>query len=145
LRLTGTALFMTGPFSHYRYQILEKFAPGRTWRPVLSKLFIDNTLIAPIVVTAYLAVTNLLAGLSNTQVARKVRVEFWSVYGNGALVWPLAGLINFKFIPIKYNVLWFTSISLCWNTYLSTVTNRGLPEIGTFADPVPKIEDNAKV
>jgi peroxisomal membrane protein 2 len=29
-------------------------------------------------------------------------------------VWPLAGLINYRYIPLQYRVLFINLVALCW-------------------------------
>jgi protein Mpv17 len=36
-------------------------------------------------------------------------------------VWPLANAVNFAIVPAPYRVLYVNFVSLCWNTYLSSV------------------------
>jgi hypothetical protein len=39
-------------------------------------------------------------------------------------VWPLANLINYKFVPLSQRVLFIQGIALGWNVYLSLVAQR---------------------
>jgi len=39
-------------------------------------------------------------------------------------IWPLANLINFSVVPLKFRVLFANVISVFWNMYLSAASNR---------------------
>jgi len=41
------------------------------------------------------------------------------------VVWPPLQLINFTFIPLRYQVLYVNACNLAWNTYLSLMSGKG--------------------
>jgi len=62
-------------------------------------------------------------GLTSTEIIERVKLLFWpSLKANWAL-WPLAQIINFKFIPIRHQINFGMTISLGWSAYLSFLAN----------------------
>jgi len=41
------------------------------------------------------------------------------------IVWPPLQLVNFTFVPLKYQVLYVNTCNLLWNTFLSFMANKG--------------------
>ena len=42
-------------------------------------------------------------------------------------IWPLLQLINFKFVPIQFQVLYVNFMAVWWNAYLSFIKNSAQP------------------
>lgn len=51
-------------------------------------------------------------------------------------MWPLAHVVNFKFVPSSQRILYINTIQVGYNAFLSTMTNA--PADGDAPD-VPKI------
>ena len=58
-------------------------------------------------------------------VVDKVQNELWTSVSGSWRVWPLAHLINFRFIPSSQRVLYITPIQIFYNCFLSVISNRG--------------------
>lgn len=50
---------------------------------------------------------------------------FWKTYMTDCLVWPPLQLINFTFVPLKFQFLFVNMANLAWNTFLSWMANSG--------------------
>jgi hypothetical protein len=48
---------------------------------------------------------------------------FWQTYMTDCLVWPPLQLINFTFVPLKFQFLFVNMANLAWNTFLSWMAN----------------------
>jgi hypothetical protein len=46
------------------------------------------------------------------------RRDYPKVQMNGWRLWPLAALINYKFIPLQFRVLFVNMVALFWGTFL---------------------------
>jgi hypothetical protein len=55
-----------------------------------------------------------LAGMSAEQLAARLRRDYPSVQQQGWRLWPLASLVNYRFVPIQYRVLFVNLVALCW-------------------------------
>tara|TARA_B100000524_G_C23518447_1_gene323235 strand:+ start:51 stop:320 length:270 start_codon:yes stop_codon:yes gene_type:complete len=58
-------------------------------------------------------------------VVDKVQNELWTSVSGSWRVWPLAHLINFRFIPSSQRVLYINTIQIFYNCFLSVISNRG--------------------
>jgi hypothetical protein len=49
---------------------------------------------------------------------------YWNTYITDCLVWPPLQLINFTFVPVKFQFLYVNVANLAWNTFLSLMANK---------------------
>lgn len=49
---------------------------------------------------------------------------YWDTYIADCMVWPPLQLINFTFIPVRFQFLFVNFANLAWNTYLSLMANK---------------------
>jgi protein Mpv17 len=92
-------------------------------KPVLIKSIAGQVLVFPPYVFIYLSITTLLNRLDYRETMTN---QFPKIVTNGALVWPFVNIINFKFVPIPYRLLFINVIGVGWNSYLSFETyNKG--------------------
>ncbi len=54
----------------------------------------------------------------------KTKSVFWGVYIADCTVWPFLQLINFTFVPLRFQVLYVNVCNLMWNAFISFVENR---------------------
>lgn len=67
------------------------------------------------------------------------REVYWTTYVTDCLVWPPLQLINFSFIPVRFQFLYVNVANLAWNTFLSLMANEkgghGPPSSSSTASP----------
>jgi hypothetical protein len=49
---------------------------------------------------------------------------YWTTYFTDCLVWPPLQLINFTFVPLRFQFLFVNVANLAWNTFLSLMANK---------------------
>jgi hypothetical protein len=49
---------------------------------------------------------------------------YWQTYLTDCVVWPPLQLINFTFVPLKYQFLFVNAANLAWNAFLSLMANH---------------------
>lgn len=54
----------------------------------------------------------------------KTKSVFLGVYMVDCAVWPLLQLVNFSFVPLRFQVLYVNVCNLAWNTFISVVQNN---------------------
>jgi len=126
-RSMSIGLFVSGPLMHFWYKLLDTTIKTGT-RGVLTKVVLDQTLFAPVIVSAFFACNGLFQGQSPSEISRKIRADLPHTMLMNWTIWPAAMLINFKFVPPSQRVLYASSVALLWNVYLTTASNRKLEE-----------------
>ncbi|ORX73823.1 hypothetical protein DL89DRAFT_319532 [Linderina pennispora] len=94
---------------------------------VMKRMAIDQTLFAPLATGSFVVCMGLLEGLTPTELAERVKVQYPRVLVAGYVLWPAAQLINFSVIPLAYRVPFGSTVSLFWNTYLGWSNNKLVP------------------
>jgi len=49
---------------------------------------------------------------------------YWETYVADCIIWPPLQLINFSFVPLRYQFLFVNVANLAWNTFLSLMANK---------------------
>jgi protein Mpv17 len=55
---------------------------------------------------------------------QKVREVYVETFVMDCIVWPPLQLINFTFIPVRFQFLYVNVANLAWNTFLSLMANK---------------------
>lgn len=97
---------------------------------IVTKMVLDQAIWAPFntaLFYAYLAMAEgHLSSLPDTLQAKLLPTIL-----AGYVLWPLAHLINFKYIPSTQRLLYINVVNLFWTVYLSGMANSSVP-----VDPV---------
>jgi protein Mpv17 len=117
--LTGSLLH--GPYFLYGFRALDSKFPGASLKKALTKALLGQVFLFPPFVSLLLTFTYLLEGSNFDK--QEFKDKFININLNGLLVWPIANIINFRYIPSQYRVLYVNLIGLGWNTYLSFATH----------------------
>ena len=95
--------------------------PVRKPFSVVKKIMLDEAIFAPISISSYIMLSNYL---DNKPKLSNYQNTFLDIWKTDLLVWPLSNSINFKYIPVGYQPIWTSVISLGWNTFISYRTNK---------------------
>jgi hypothetical protein len=132
LRMSLYGLLVDGPVGHYFYQFLDtKIYPEdpKGTRAVLTKTAIDQMIWAPVMTVVFLVFLTTLEGHPESAfdvVQAKLVPIMLANFG----VWPLAHLINFRFVPPEQRILFNNVVAIAWTTYLSWSCGAGTGGIG---------------
>lgn len=110
-----------GVVCHYWYQILDKRLPGRTLGIVMKKVFWDQMICSPIVLSTFFLTLGVLENSTKEDVIKEIKAKAWRLYAAEWVVWPPAQIINFYWLPNRYRVLYDNTISLGYDVYTSKV------------------------
>jgi protein Mpv17 len=87
---------------------------------VATKTAIDQLLWAPIFTSIFFSFMKTVEGHPD-QVVDEVKTKLWPTMKVNWGVWPLAHLINFRFVPSSQRILYINSVQIGYNTFLSTM------------------------
>lgn len=129
LRLGAYGLLIDGPVGALWYDLLEKVVdpeqPTGT-RAVLIKTALDQLVYATIMTAVYFALIRTWEGHPETIIAT-LQAKFWPTLAANYAIWPLAHIINFKFVPSQFRILYNNVVCVAWLTYLSLATHTKMP------------------
>ncbi|KAK9917307.1 hypothetical protein WJX75_002997 [Coccomyxa subellipsoidea] len=124
LRLLAFGVTMDGPVGHVWYTFLDKNIMPKeptSNKAVVLKMLADQLLWAPFFSCVFFAFTNTLAGHPEATIPAIQNKLLPMMLANFA-VWPIAHLINFKFIPSQQRILYINCIQIAWSAYLSNLS-----------------------
>jgi protein Mpv17 len=112
-----------------RYEYLDRIIRRRyqpnTFRFVGSKVAADGFLFGPLDLVLFFSYVGLASGRSVEQVKDDVKRDFIPALALGGLVWPAVQIANFRFIPVRYQLLYVNLFCLLDSCFLSWIEQQG--------------------
>lgn len=127
----------SAPVRHYYFNFLARSFAGSCTKRVAQRVFLERGVLAPVSLALWLTTMWTLesltgetaeTGMSSHSPLDDVSVywdKFSSTYPNLLLtswsLWTPIMALNFRFVPVQYQVLCVNAFNLLWNMYLSYV------------------------
>jgi hypothetical protein len=130
--------FCFGPVGHYYFMHLDRFVyklyrPGN-WRFLAVKVGVDAALFSPLSLAAFFSTVTFLEVNDIGAVKEKLKRDFLPTLACDLCVFPVVQIINFKYVPVRHQLLYFNSVCYFWDIFLSWVQHNGMPEVLRFMD-----------
>ena len=119
--------FLLAPVLSFWYGKLGLLIPGTSIAPVLKRLALDQLFFAPLFIPTFMSSLMLLEeGPSCTPaiIMERLRISWQGALVANWMIWVPANLVNFKFIPGAYQVLFANCVGFVWNAVLSFQATR---------------------
>ncbi|CAD6233596.1 unnamed protein product [Miscanthus lutarioriparius] len=134
-----------GPVGHYWYEYLDRFIRRRfqpnTFKFVASKVAADGFLFGPLDLLLFFSYVGLGQGRSVEQVKEDVKRDFIPALVLGGTIWPAVQIANFRFIPVRYQLLYVNLFCLLDSCFLSWIEQQGDASWKRWFTSFQKIED----
>jgi len=137
VRMSAYGVMIDGPVGHFFYQFLDrKIYPEdpKCTNAVLAKTAIDQCIWAPVMTCVFLAFLTTLEGHPDvTVITSVIQAKLVPIMLANFTVWPVAHLVNFRFVPPEQRILFNNIVAIAWTTYLSFTcgsTTGGVGEMG---------------
>lgn len=85
---------------------------------VLKKTTLGQITLFPVYLSMFFCYMGLLEGKGLEGGMEKLKASFSKTYASGSIFWPIANIINFRFVPATNRVLYVNACGLLWNTFL---------------------------
>lgn len=125
VRLGAYGFLIDGPVGSLWYDVLEQYVwpnePSST-KAVLAKTALDQVVYATIMTGVYFAVIRTMEGQPDL-IWATLQSKFIPTLAANYAIWPLAHLINFRFVPSEYRILYNNVVCVAWLSYLSLLTH----------------------
>jgi protein Mpv17 len=126
-RMGAFGLFVDGPVGGAYYAWLDKTIwpdDPLSARTVITKTVLDQTVYSALGTVAFFTFIRLLeTGGDVGSVAPTLAAKFWPTLCANYAIWPVAHLINFRFVPPPLRVLYNQVIAVGWLTLLSILAH----------------------
>ncbi|CAN0826288.1 Protein sym-1 [Linum grandiflorum] len=114
------------PLVFQRYEGLDRFMRSQLFQPnslrfVGVKVAIDGFLFGPLDLLLFFTYMGIVAGKSVPQIREEVRRDFLPAFMMEGGVWPIVQVINFRFVPVQYQLLYvnlFCFLDSCFLSWL---------------------------
>eukprot|EP00644_Phytophthora_capsici_P007224 jgi/Phyca11/112726/e_gw1.22.444.1 len=120
----GGVLF--APIVHTWVNFVERTVGSHGKVVVLKKVLLDAFVFAPSINTLFFTSTQMMQGKSLGQgvdfAADRMPLTLQANY----MIWPLANIVNYSYVPLQYRILFINCVNLVWTTVLSTISSRSM-------------------
>ncbi|XP_020536644.1 protein sym-1 isoform X2 [Jatropha curcas] len=132
-RVATTSLFgfgFVGPIGHFWYEGLDKFIRLRlVMRPnslqfVAAKVAIDGFVFGPLDLLVFFTYMGFSAGKSVPQIKEDLKRDFLPALIVEGGIWPVVQGVNFRFVPVKYQLLYVNFFCLLDSCFLSWIEQQ---------------------
>ncbi|KAL4636115.1 peroxisomal membrane protein 2 isoform X1 [Arapaima gigas] len=120
-RFASYGFCVTGPVSHYFYQLLELLVPSSVPYCMAKRLLLDRLVFAPAFLLLFYVVMNVLEGNKLPALQDKLRASYWPALKMNWKVWTPFQFVNINFVPVQFRVLFANLVALFWYAYLASV------------------------
>uniref|UniRef100_A0A3P9KZY5 Peroxisomal membrane protein 2 n=1 Tax=Oryzias latipes TaxID=8090 RepID=A0A3P9KZY5_ORYLA len=114
-------MLITGPVSHFVYQLMELWMPTTDPFCIVKRLLLDRFIFAPGFLLLFYFVMNILEAKGWEDFEKKMRSSYWTALKMNWKVWTPFQFININFVPVQFRVLFANFIALFWYAYLASV------------------------
>lgn len=132
-RVSTTSLFglaFVGPVGHYWYEGLDKFIRHRlllkpnSFRFVAAKVGADGFLFGPLDLLVFFTYMGFSTGKSVPQIKEDVKRDFLPALILEGGIWPVVQVANFRYVPVRYQLLYVNFFCLLDSCFLSWVEQQ---------------------
>ncbi|CAM9724530.1 unnamed protein product [Sphacelaria rigidula] len=124
MKLASFGALVHGSTGHFFYNFLDSKIPGTAALTVAKKVFIDQIIWNPIFGCMFFGYMGAVDGLGVSAVSDKIKNNLWTSVKGSWTVWPVAHVINFRFIPTSQRLLYINTIQIFYNCFLSIISQR---------------------
>jgi hypothetical protein len=114
--------FMMAPLQFKWFQFLSKAFPitkGSAFGPTMKRVAFDQLVYAPVGVAAFFIIMTLAEGGGKRAITHKLRDMYMPTLKANYMVWPAVQLLNFRVIPLQFQLPFVSSVGIAWTAYLS--------------------------
>ncbi len=123
-----TRRFMTvgfvchGPYFLGAFRVLDRICgTSRQFSRVIMKAYVGQFTVFPPFVAIMLGAT---AWLDSRDPWKAIQTQFIPVNLTGLFIWPPFSIINFRWVPSQYRILYINCVGIGWNAYCSYVAHH---------------------
>lgn len=97
----------------------------KTLKFVTAKVAADGLLFGPVDLLIFFSYMGFASGKNIDQVKEDVKRDFLPGLVVGGGVWPIVQIVNFRFVPVRYQLLYVNFFCLLDSSFLSWLEQQG--------------------
>jgi len=114
--------FMMAPIQHKWFGFLSRTFPLTKQSgtvPALKRVAFDQLIFAPIGLGAFFTFMTVAEGGGRRAVTRKFQDVYVPALKANYMVWPAVQILNFRVMPLQFQIPFVSTIGIAWTAYLS--------------------------
>jgi len=122
--------FMMAPIQHKWFSFLSKTFPiSKTSGtvPAMKRVAFDQLLFAPVGLATFFTFMTVAEGGGRRAVLKKFQDVYIPALKANFMVWPMVQMLNFRVIPIQFQIPFVSTIGIAWTAYLSVTNSSDEP------------------
>jgi len=123
-RFAFLGMTFVAPMAHSWFGFLGKYVPGTSFTAAIKRVVLDQIIFAPIMIPGFMTNIMVLEGRPTTEIKHALIRNVPDAYITNLAIWVPALLVNFKYVPGKWQVLFSNCVGFGWNMYLSWKTQK---------------------
>ncbi|MCJ1336064.1 hypothetical protein MMC09_001339 [Bachmanniomyces sp. S44760] len=117
--------FLLSPVQFHWFAFLSRAFPITKQSgtvPALQRVALDQLIFAPVGLACFFTFMTVAEGGGRRAVARKFQDVYLPALKANFILWPLVQILNFRVIPLQFQIPFVSTVGIAWTAYLS-VTN----------------------
>lgn len=114
--------FGMAPLQFRWFKFLEKSFPitkASAFVPAMKRVAFDQLVFAPFGIACFFTVMTVAEGGGRRAVYHKLRDMYVPTLKANFMVWPAVQVINFRLMPVQFQLPFVSTIGIAWTAYLS--------------------------
>lgn len=112
-----------GPCVRFWYGVMDRVIKTKSpLTKTMIKVGIDQLIFAPIFIAVFVSIISYMQDQNVQLIEHKLKTQYKDILISNYYVWPWVQIVNFRFVPLNYQVLVTSTVALLWNIYISWKT-----------------------
>lgn len=114
--------FLMAPIQHKWFSLLSRTFPitkTAAFGPAMKRVAFDQFIFAPIGLGCFFTFMTVAEGGGKRAIMRKFQDVYVPALKANYMVWPAVQIINFRLMPIQFQIPFVSTIGIAWTAYLS--------------------------
>jgi len=120
----GPVIGRWNKFLEFQFPLKSGKQQGVSMTALGKRVASDQLVMAPLGIVMFLGGMGVMEGRSREQIGEKYRDLYKPALLANWKVWPVAQLINFRYMPLPYRVPFSQTCGVFWTLYLSILNSR---------------------
>lgn len=119
--------FLMAPIQFLWYGRLTKWFPLTAKSgtvPALKRVAMDQLIFAPIGLSAFFTFMTVAEGGGKNAIVRKFQDIYLPTLRANYILWPAVQILNFRVIPLQFQIPFVSTIGIAWTAYLSLTNSN---------------------
>jgi len=111
-------------FLERRFPLRRRRTHRVSFKALSKRVAADQVIMAPIGLAIFVGSIGIMEGRSKNQIRDKYTDMYTTALLTNWKIWPLAQLINFRFMPLPYRIPFQSACGVFWTLYLSILNAK---------------------